>query len=185
MKHRIYRGLLVATLIAAPLAVVADEGGFLAWFSPKRLKEVDPVSNARYESECSACHFAYQPGLLPQRSWKKLFEAEALADHFGENAELPEEVRQQLLSYAVANAADNSNYKRSRKVMASTPDDVTPLRITEVRYIKRKHQAIPTELIAGNPQVRSLSNCNACHTKASEGIFDDDTVNIKGHGPWH
>jgi mono/diheme cytochrome c family protein len=183
MKSRI---TLMVTLIALllPPITIADTGGIGVWFTPKRLKEVDRVSNARYAEECSACHFAYQPGLLPARSWEKLLDSKALADHFGENAELGEEVRLELEKYAVANAADESNYKRSRKIMASIPNKATPLRITEIPYIKEKHSEIPKELIAGNPQVKSLSNCNHCHTRADKGVFDDDTVFIKGHGPW-
>lgn len=183
MKNRLTLTLTMIALTLPPLAI-ADTGGIGAWFSPKRLKEVDRVTNSRYEEECSACHFAYQPGLLPARSWRKLLEGKALSDHFGENAELGEEVRLEIEKYAVANAADVSNYKRSRKIMASLPAKVTPLRITEIPYIKDKHSKIPKELIAGNPQVKSLSNCNLCHTKADQGIYDDDTVFIKGHGPW-
>jgi mono/diheme cytochrome c family protein len=183
MKIRI---TLLATFVAMllPPLTFADTGGIGVWFTPKRLKEVDRVTNERYAEECSACHFAYQPGLLPARSWKKLLDSKALADHFGENAELGEEVRLEIEKYAVANAADESNYKRSRKLMASIPNKSTPLRITETPYIKEKHSEIPKELIAGNPQVKSLSNCNHCHTRADKGVFDDDTVYIKGHGSW-
>lgn len=183
MKRRI---TLLITLIALALPPIttADTGGIGAWLSPKRLKEVDRVRNTHYAEECSACHFAYQPGLLPARSWKKLLDSKALGEHFGENAELDEEVRLEIEKYAVANAADESNSKRSRKIMASLPRKSTPLRITEIPYIKEKHSEIPKEMIAGNPQVKSLSNCNHCHTRADKGVFDDDTVYIKGHGPW-
>lgn len=184
MKKRITLMLSLAALLL-PVISVADTGGIGVWFTPKRLKEVDRVTNVRYAEECSACHFAYQPGLLPARSWKKLLDSKALADHFGENAELGEDVRLEIEKYAVANAADKSNYKRSRKIMASLSDKATPLRITEIPYIKRKHGEIPQKLITGNPRVKSLSNCNQCHTRAEKGVYDDDTVFIKGHGPWN
>lgn len=182
MKYRLTCLLAIAALL--PLPAMADTGGLGVWFTPKRLKEVDRVTNARYAAECGECHFAYQPGLLPERSWRKLLAAGALTDHFGDNAELGEEVRQEIENYALANAADHSNYKRSRKIMASLPDEAAPLRITEIPYIKEKHGEIPQELIAGNPLVKSLSNCNQCHTRAERGIYDDDTVFIKGHGRW-
>lgn len=183
MKSRMILILTVVALLIPP-HTVADTGGMGVWFTPKRLKEVDRVTNANYATECGECHFAYQPGLLPARSWKKLLDTEAMGDHFGDNAELGEEVRIEIEKYAIANAADESNYKRSRKIMASLPDKSTPLRITEVPYIKEKHSKIPKELITGNPLVKSLSNCNMCHTRADKGIYDDDTVFIKGHGPW-
>ncbi|MDH5218993.1 MAG: diheme cytochrome c, partial [Gammaproteobacteria bacterium] len=49
-------------------------------------RDVAVVTDSLYKEECSACHMAYQPGLLPARSWEKMMDN--LADHFGENAEL-------------------------------------------------------------------------------------------------
>ncbi len=51
----------------------ADDEGFSSFFNSFFGKELDvaPVKNALYLEECGACHFAYQPGLLPSRSWKK------------------------------------------------------------------------------------------------------------------
>ena len=63
-------------------------------------------------------------------------------------------------------------------------EDETPLRITEVRYIKRKHHDIPEKMIKGNKDVKSLSYCNACHTQADKGIFDSDTVSIPNYPDW-
>ncbi|MFZ5601159.1 MAG: cytochrome C, partial [Pseudomonadota bacterium] len=51
-------------------------------------------------------------------------------------------------------------------------------------YIKRKHHESPKRMIKDNPDVQSLSNCNACHTKAEKGIFDNDTVNIPNFSEW-
>jgi len=69
--------------------------------------------------------------------------------------------------------------------MRSLAADEAPLRITEVPYIKHKHEEIPARLIKGNPKVRSLSYCTKCHQEARDkGIFDDDTVLIPGHGRW-
>ena len=33
-------------------------------------------------------------------------------------------------------------------------------------------------MIKDNKDVKSLSYCNACHTKADDGIFKEDTVSI-------
>jgi len=45
----------------------------------KRRKEgVQPVTNAFFSEECGQCHFAYPPGLLPERSWEKLISTKNL-----------------------------------------------------------------------------------------------------------
>ena len=33
-------------------------------------KKLKPVSNATYSDQCGACHFTYQPELLPAAAWK-------------------------------------------------------------------------------------------------------------------
>lgn len=165
----------------------ADESeSFSGWmFSLKRHKGVKPVDNESYLDECGACHFAYPPGLLPEQSWDKLLTPTALEDHFGENAELDADVLNPIVAYVKANSADKSYYKRSRKInYAIEHSDEAPLRITEVKYIKRKHHEIPEDFVIGNDDVQSFSNCNACHTKAEDGIFDDDTVSIPNHEDW-
>ncbi len=149
-----------------------------------RFKGVAAVKNDLYEEGCSECHYAYQPGLLPARSWKKLMLPDELEDHFGENAELDEEDRLEILNFLVDNAADTSFYKRSSKINRSIPDDVTPLRITEVPYIKRKHKPMTDKYVKNNPKVKSLINCNACHREIDKGIFDDDTILIPNYGYW-
>jgi len=61
---------------------------------------------------------------------------------------------------------------------------VPPLRITEVPYIRRKHREIPDAQVRGNPRVKSLALCDACHTRASAGDLDDEGVVIPGYGRW-
>jgi len=161
------------------------EESFFNWiFDFSRHKGVAQVKNEQYEDECGACHFPYQPGLLPALSWEKIFDVKQMENHFGDNAELDEETRVNLLQFAVNNSADNSFFKRSRKIMASLDDNRYPNRITETPYIKEKHEDIPTKLVHDNAGVKSLSYCNNCHKKADKGIYDDDTVYIPGHGRW-
>jgi len=178
----------VSALLAGVLllngSAMAEES-FAGWlFDFGRNKEVKPITDRQYKSECSDCHFAYQPGLLPEKSWQRLLNSEALKDHFGDNAELEKDVLQAVHDYAVENAADKSWYKRSRKIAASTSDVEAPLRITEVHYIKRMHQDIPEKMIAGNKDVKSLSFCDKCHTQADKGVFDADTVLIPNYPDW-
>lgn len=181
------RNITLIALITAALLGGADhafaDGFWSNLFTLKRMKEVDPVRNELHQEECGACHFAYPPGLLPEQSWRKLMAADALADHFGDDAELSEQPRTRILAFLVANSADKSPYKRSKKIMASLQHGEAPLRITATPYIRRKHHEIPEKLIKG-PKVGSLSYCDKCHTRAENGNFDDDSVDIPGYGRW-
>ncbi|MDX8387680.1 MAG: diheme cytochrome c [Ghiorsea sp.] len=177
MKHF----LLLLSFCILPFLAQADDDGF-GFFSSKG--GVEAVKNDLYRANCAECHFAYQPGLLPKRSWQALMMPKALENHFGDNAELDEPERQKILTYLTNHAADDSGYKRSRKMMRSIAENETPLRITEVSYFKRKHDEIPLRYVTGNPKVKSWANCAACHTTAEKGSFDDDDVRIPGVGRW-
>lgn len=171
--------------VQAADATAPEASSFGRWlFTFSRTKEIKPVDNAVYAEECGSCHFAYPPGLLPGASWQKLLTPEALSDHFGENAELDDDVLAGLRNDVLAQAAETSWYKRSRKIANATADGDAPLRITELKYIKRKHHDIPKRMIKGNADVQSLSNCNACHTQAEKGVFDNDTVSIPNFPAW-
>jgi hypothetical protein len=179
------RGFVLAALAAAvALPACADESGWKWAMSLERHKEVQPVSLQSYAKECSDCHYAYPPGLLPEASWRKLLAPEALSDHFGDNIEMKEAMRAELVEYAARNAAERSLAKRSRKIVASIGGEAAPLRVTEVPYIRRKHQKIPAAQVKGNPKVKSLAMCDACHAGAAKGDLDDDTVVIPGYGRW-
>lgn len=177
-------GTLVGALLIYSASAQAEESVW-SWLTDfQRTKEVKPVSDKQYLKECGECHFAYQPGLLPAKSWKKLLTAEALKNHFGDNAELDKETLQVIYDYAVENAADKSFYKRSRKIALATAEGEAPTRIIEVRYIKRKHKDIPEKMVKDNKDVKSLSYCNKCHTQADKGVFDADTVSIPNFPDW-
>jgi hypothetical protein len=182
MRYKIAALFTSLLLLSGP--AVAEESLLESMFTPLRQKEVNPVSNKLYKDECGSCHFAYQPGLLPSQSWEKLLNEKALADHFGENAELDADVLASIKSFVMENAADKSYYKRARKIANATEGIEAPLRITEVRYIKRKHHEIPERMIKGNKDVKSLSYCDACHTQADNGVFDEDTVKIPNFPDW-
>ncbi len=168
-------------LLGVLLVVPSARAGLLDLLP--RHKELAPVTDGLYLDECGACHFAFQPGWLPVASWQKLIAPTALEDHFGDNAELDEGDRRAIATLLERGAADHSDRKRAKKVMRSLGGDA-PLRITEVPYIRKKHQRIADELISGNDDVKTLANCDACHTEAESGNFDDDTVVIPNHGPW-
>ena len=144
--------------------------------------DVAPVANQHYIEECGDCHMAYQPGLLPQRSWQQMMMG--LEDHFGDNAELDSDLQQQLTDYLVSNAADNSDYKRSKGITRSLSVDEVPLRISETRYFLRKHDELPDKVVQQNPEVKSFSRCEVCHAEADKGSYNEHQVRIPGYGQW-
>ena len=132
------------------------------------------VSDPAYTENCSACHFAYQPGLLPSGSWEKILAG--LSNHFGESIELDSESAKTISAHLRAGSANYSSGKLSLKILKSLGNQ-TPLRITEVPYIRREHHEIKQNVL-NRESIGSLSNCVACHTSAEKGIFDGDNVTI-------
>lgn len=140
-----------------------------------------PIENAQYKDECGACHFAYQPDFLPERSWKRLMAQ--LDDHFGENAELDDASRQALTDYLINNAGDRTSHYRSKKMVRSIKRGDTPMRITDTPYFKREHREVSKQVLS-HEQIGSFSNCSACHRAAEQGSFEEGDINIPGRGRW-
>jgi len=158
------------------------KGGFLSrWFGGSK-PGVAPVENPQYLEECGSCHFPYQPGLLPARSWTKVMAT--LDNHFGENAELPAEDANIIKDYLLKNSADGSNYKRSVKIMKSLRANDAPLRVSETPYFLKKHDELTPKMVLNNPKVGSFSNCSACHTQAAKGSFSEKEILIPNFGAW-
>ncbi len=188
MKSWIIGGLIAATGMAAAGLVIGsqyerddDEHGGRAGNGQRLFSRQDiaPVQNALYRDECGSCHFAYQPGLLPAASWRKLMDN--LSDHFGDNAELAPDTAAQLRNYLDTHAADRVNTGRSPGIARSLRGEV-PLRITETFYFRRQHDEISGRAVAENPGVVSFSRCDACHTGAAGGSYDEHEVSIPGWG---
>ena len=137
-------------------------------------RDLPIVSEPAYTENCGTCHFAYQPGLLPSGSWEKILAH--LSDHFGEFIELDPESEKTISGFLRSNSANYSTRKLSLKIMKSLGKR-TPLRITEVPYIRREHHEIQQNVIT-RESIGSLSNCAACHIGAEKGIYDDDNVTI-------
>ncbi len=133
-----------------------------------------PVGNSTYADKCAACHFAYQPELLPAGSWRKILES--TDNHFGQTLDLDQPAILEITGYLTSNAADTSSARLARKIV-SCLDGGTPLRITEIPCFRKKHHDISPQ-VAKRPSVGSLSNCIACHRTAGNGVYDDDRVSI-------
>ena len=180
MKHPLIVSSIILTAFVAMVPVVFSDDDRREY--RQRSVGVAAVSSPIYKEECASCHMAYQPGLLPTRSWVKIMTG--LEEHFGDNAELDAEALKNITNFLVSNSADNSEYRRSRKIMRSLDSNDAPIRISETPYIIRKHDEIPNKMIKYNKKVNSLANCNACHSKAEQALYDEDGVNIPGYGRW-
>lgn len=125
---------------------------------------------------------AYPPGLLPARSWTKLMSE--LDNHFGDNAEIDAEAYKSISEFLLTNSADKSDYRRSLKFNSSIKSDDAPVRISDTPYFRHEHDEIPDRLVSANPEVKSFSQCNACHAKAEQGSFNEHDIRIPGYGSW-
>ena len=164
---------LTATLSTISMA---EEESYWSWlFTMESRKGVAPVTNETYLEKCGACHFAYQPGLLPKASWEMVLARDTVADHFGTPVELDEAVRLEILELLRAYSADSSRYKRSKKIMASLSDGSVPIRITDIPYIKEKHHAVIEKVGAEIGKFFSLNRCSDCHLI---GSLSSDSVPI-------
>ena len=137
-------------------------------------KSIPSVTNETYKRSCGACHFAYQPGLLPARSWVKIVDSPS--GHPGGTLTIDKKTKSAIRTYLEQNSAEKSPSKRSRKILNSIGSD-TPVRISEISYIKQKHRKIKQEVFA-RKAIGSRANCIACHRSAANGVYEDDDVVI-------
>ncbi len=180
-KQKTFRALAVAMLamgVTMPIAQADDderEGRSGGWFGEKhggkyggenRGKPLQPAqTNAKFQQECSTCHIAYAPGLLPAESWRKVMSG--LDKHFGSDASLDAQDSKEITAFLVSNAANRGS--------AST----APLRISESTWFKRKHDGHEINpAVWKNPQVKSPANCGACHPRAERGDFNERDIRI-------
>lgn len=105
--------------------------------------------NAAWRSECGACHIAFPPALLPADDWLVIISE--LDRHFGTNASLDPQARQEISTFLERNAATD----RLSASRAETP------RITATDWFARKHQSAIRLWRKG--RVKSLADCAACH----------------------
>ncbi|MFZ3219759.1 MAG: cytochrome C, partial [Rhodoferax sp.] len=93
---RLALGLLAASGFALP--ALADGNGRMVPLTPK------------YKEECSACHVAYPPSLMPAASWNRIMNN--LPNHFGTDASLDPATVKELSGWINAHAG---TYKRVRE----------------------------------------------------------------------
>ena len=128
-----------------------------------------------WKAECASCHMAYPPGLLPERSWRKLM-AE-LDKHFGQDASVDAATTKAILGYLAQNSAARGRSRRSARFLGTVPAAATPLRITENAFFVREHREVSPDTWK-LPKVGGQANCNACHSDAEQGGFSERNVSI-------
>jgi len=129
-----------------------------------------PVRDQTVIKECGACHMAFQPQMLPKKSWQKIMTG--LTDHFGEDASLDTKTARHIEMYLVDKAADASWW--GGKFLRGLSKTSAPLRITETPYWIREHNEEVPARAWKDPNVKSRANCLACHKRANNGDYDDD-----------
>lgn len=120
----------------------------------------------KYQQECSACHVAYPPGLLPAASWQRLMGG--LERHFGSDASLDAASVREISNWLQANAGSG---RRGRE---APPED----RITRSAWFVREHSEELSPDVWRRAAVGSPANCAACHTRAAEGSYREREIRI-------
>jgi hypothetical protein len=173
--------LIVLTCLAAGLyyAAVADDDDEHGHGHGRRRRgegehRVSAVDNPTYKEQCGACHFVYQPELLPSASWRDILSH--LDNHHDNEVVIEPKDKETIAEYLETNAADHSSTRQAARIMQSLGSQVLTS-ITDVPYIRHKHRKIPPEVFE-RKSVGSRSNCAACHTTAEQGIYNDDNVRI-------
>lgn len=165
------RPFTVVFLSGGSLALLFFAGVWLSAKPPYGMPRAAP--NPVYADECSACHIAYAPSLLPAQNWSLLMAG--LDEHFGEDASLDEETAADITSWLIENAANTVDSKPAHMFSRINPDN--PLAITETPFWKRTHLAIPDAVFA-RPPIYDNGNCVACHSDARSGAFYPANISI-------
>ncbi len=181
---------ILATLAGAGIVLADRDGyeheyegrGFFSRWQGSKVLAYDSADGQLYKAECESCHFPFQPGFLPADSWHAIMSG--LEDHFGENAELPEETAQRISAYLLANAADRSDGELSGKLMWSLRGQPKPVRITQTAFFRHEHDEIPASILRRQEPKISFANCDSCHQRALQGSYREREIRIPGIGRW-
>jgi hypothetical protein len=129
-----------------------------------------------WRKECSGCHLAYSPALLPQRSWERMLREQE--NHFGEDLSLSGANSRELL--AIASRTPPPSWG-AWKLGASIADGEAPLRITASRFWRHAHRNLPPAAYKA-PVSSGRHDCEACHRDATSGIFHPRMIQKPLHG---
>lgn len=151
--------LLLGALLATAGAAFADD-------DDDDNARIRLLNHAAWRQECSTCHIAYPPQLLPAVSWRAIMKG--LDQHFGSDASLDPQQQADILRFLETNAGGEGRSKRGEPL----------LRITETRWFVHEHSEELPKDIWSRPSIKSAANCNACHTAAERGDYSERTLRI-------
>lgn len=120
---------------------------------------------ASYQSECSSCHMAYQPGLLAANDWRRIMDG--LNEHFGTDATVDGKTGLAIKAFLERNGGDAKR----------TSSTGTPPRITQTQHFTRHHHEVPARFWR-DPRIKSAANCEACHRGAASGNYSEHDIAI-------
>lgn len=123
------------------------------------------ATNAKWQAECGACHVAFPPRLLPAASWREMMSG--LDKHFGTDASLDAPTAREIGAFLDKQSGGGKHASPAKPV----------LRITDTSWFKREHDEVPAR-VWKNPQVKSPSNCAACHLQAERGNYSERNIRI-------
>ncbi len=119
-----------------------------------------------YTQQCSVCHLAYPPGLLPAGSWQKLLDD--MPQHFTAQVMINVETQQEISQWLQAHAA----------TFPPVAEEPPQHRITQSLWWKKIHlnnSQLPAALWK-KPSVAKGSSCVTCHASAAKGEYNAKTV---------
>ena len=165
----------IAPLAVLALTVTATSALLASGGSSEHGRLMPAAVNAKWKSECGACHVAYPPALLPARSWERVMTG--LSNHFGEDASLDAATAREITGYLVRESGDRGAGRTGRKAAGAVAPGESPLRITETRWFRHQHDEIAPGVFQ-RAAIGSPANCGACHQGAADGEFSEDRVAI-------
>lgn len=151
------------SLISSAILVLAGSLAAVAHADDDYRLRIDKLPS--YQQECSSCHLAYPPALLPAKSWQRIMSN--LENHYGTDASLDQATVIEISNWLQTNAG---GHKAAR---SAPPED----RITQSRWFIHEHDEIRDDVWL-RPSIKSPANCAACHTQAEQGNFDEDFIRI-------
>ena len=124
-------------------------------------------ANPKWKTECGSCHIAYPPQLLTGENWQRLMGG--LDKHFGANAALDANENKEILGFLQQYAG--SGDKRS----------AASLRVSDTPWFTREHRKVSNKIWT---EVKSRSNCTACHVNAERGDWSERGIRMPGGQRW-
>lgn len=165
---------LLACVAALVILQLAQSGWLEDYASARQRAKAAPRPAASvWRSECSECHLAYAPELLPARSWTRMLEEQSR--HFGDDLGLDEAKIAQLAAWA--RGLSRPDAWPGAALRAEVAPSQSPQRITETSFWKRQHASVESSAFK-SAKVSGKHDCGACHADAESGIFHFRLIRI-------